>query len=254
MLERRPPLDIGVGQPRLHPRSELLGRVLRLHARGDVRDGDAGVAAAALAGRAGHEPHDAAVVRRLVEVVVTAADEDRLQVRRPLGGGVDLHRREVGDADHADVAVAPRLGRDPLDEVVGVLAERHAAGVVVADHLAAGGARAAQVGDDVGVVLLDDAGDVAGLEAAVPQRAGATLRRQLQRLRLEVLAVGAHGDERGPRLVLGAAVHVDGEGDPVAHRHVDVGVDLDRLATSHHCLASGHQCVLPCSAGSNSRR
>ena len=95
-----------------HPRLDAVG------------ERPAGVAAAALAGGARHEPHDAAVVGRLVEVVVAAGDEDRLEVRRPLGGGEHLHRAEVGDADHADVAVAPRLRGDPLDEVVGVLAER----------------------------------------------------------------------------------------------------------------------------------
>ena len=119
---------------------------------------------------------------------------------------------------------------DPLDEVVGVLAQRHAAGVVVADVLAAGRAGAAQVADDVDVVLLDDAGDVAGLDAAVPHRAGAPLRRRGQRQRLQFLAVGAQRDERGPRLVLGAVVGVRGELDAVAHRDPEVLADGDLLA------------------------
>lgn len=104
-----------------------------------------------------------------------------------LGGGQHLHGPEVGDADHADVAVAPRLRGDPLDEVVRVLPQRHAPGVVVADHLAARVARAAQVADDVDVVLRDDAGDVAGLGAAVPHRTGAALGWGGQGERLELL-------------------------------------------------------------------
>src|SRR5690606_5556373 len=110
-----------------------------------VGERPAGVAAAALAGGSGHEPHDAAVVGGLVEVVVAARDEDGFEVRGAFGGGEDLHGPEVGDADHADVAVAPGLGGDPFDEVVGVLAERDPAGVVVADVLAAGVAGAADV-------------------------------------------------------------------------------------------------------------
>ncbi len=224
---------------------DLLGRVRLQHAGLDaVGEGPAGVAPAALAGCARHEPHDAAVVRGLVEVVVAAADEDGLEGRRALGRGQYLHRAEVGDADHADVAVAPGLGRDPLDEVVGVLAQRDAAGVVVADVLALGRAGAPQVADDVDVALLDDARDVAGLDAAVPHGAGPTLRRGGQREGLEFLAVRAQGHESGPGGVAEAAVGVGREGDAVAHRDTEVLADGDALCARADRLGVGHEEVL----------
>ena len=90
-------------------------------------------------------------------------------------------------------------------------------------------AGAAQVADDVDVVLLDDAGDVAGLDAAVPHRAGAPLRRGGQGERLQLLAVGAQRHQRRARLVLGALVGVRGELDAVAHRDPEVLADGDLL-------------------------
>ena len=140
VLQRRPALDVRVCQPLFDAPSNLLGRDLLQHARFDVGDRYTGVTAAALPGSARHEPHDPAVVGGLVEVVVAPGDEDRLEVGRALSSGVHLHRGEVGDSHHAHVAIAPGLFGDPLDEVVGVLAERHTAVVVVADHLPTGGA------------------------------------------------------------------------------------------------------------------
>jgi hypothetical protein len=161
---------------------------------------------------------------------VAAGDEDRLQVRRALGRGQDLHGPEVGDADHADVAVAPGLLGDPLDEVVRILAQGHSAGVVVADVLTAGVAGAAQVADDVDVVLPHDAGDVTGFDAAVPHRAGAPLRRGGQCQRLQFLAVRAECHQRRARLVVGALVGVCGELDAVAHRDPEVLADGNLFA------------------------
>src|SRR5262245_59378215 len=46
--------------------------------------------------------------------------EDRLQVRRGLLGGVELLGAESRNPDHADLAVAPWLRGDPLDEIVAV--------------------------------------------------------------------------------------------------------------------------------------
>ena len=46
--------------------------------------------------------------------------EDRLQMRRILLGGMKLLRAEAGDADHTDIAVAPWLLCNPLDQVVAV--------------------------------------------------------------------------------------------------------------------------------------
>ncbi len=59
-----------------------------------------------------------------VRVVVRRHDvrPDRRQVRRPLERRADLHLAGVRAADGADAAVAPRLGGDPLDDVVAVVA------------------------------------------------------------------------------------------------------------------------------------
>ena len=46
--------------------------------------------------------------------------KNRLQMRRILLGGVQLLRAEAGNADHADIAVAPWLLRDPFDQIVAV--------------------------------------------------------------------------------------------------------------------------------------
>lgn len=153
---------------------------------------------------------------------MTAGDEDGLQVRG--GGGEDLHGPEIGDADHADVAVAPGLGGDPFDEVVGVLAEGDPTGVVVADVLAVGVTGAADVADDVDVVLGDDAGDVAGFDAAVPHGAGAALQRGGQGEGLEFLAVGAQGDQL----------------DAVPHGDPQVLADVDGLSARVERFELGH--------------
>ena len=60
------------------------------------------------------EVHDAAgvLLAEAAERAVGAARverEDRLEARRVLARDVDLLRTEPGDADHADVPVAPRL-------------------------------------------------------------------------------------------------------------------------------------------------
>ena len=211
---------------------DLLGGARLEHPRPDaVGEGPAGVAAAALARGSRHEPHDAAVVGRLVEVVVAAADEDRLEARWPLGCRNHLHRAEVRDADHADVAVAPRLGGDPLDEVVCVVAEGHAARVVVADVLTPRGSRAAQVTDDVDVVLRHDAGDVAGLDAPVPHGAGRRWGGVVRARAWISLPYGLSATSAGRGRLLDAVVRVGGQRDAVAHRDREVLVDGDLVCT-----------------------
>ncbi len=78
--------------------------------------------------------------------------EDRLQVRRALRGGEDLGDREVGDAVHADLAVAPRLERRPLDELVAVALLSRAEVV----PRAAGAAGATDVDDHMHVAALHE--------------------------------------------------------------------------------------------------
>ena len=53
--------------------------------------------------------------------------KDRLQMRRLLLGDMELFGAESRDADHADIAVAPWLRGDPLDQIVAVPLPRAAA-------------------------------------------------------------------------------------------------------------------------------
>src|SRR5215470_12477989 len=53
--------------------------------------------------------------------------EDRLEVRRLELRRHELLGAEAGNADHAHIAVAPGLGRDPFDEIVAVEGARAAA-------------------------------------------------------------------------------------------------------------------------------
>ena len=85
--------------------------------------------------------------RGLVQVGRDGHREDRLEMRWPLDCGFQLGHGEVADPDHADVAVAPWLGRRPLDEVVHVAAF----GGVEEPEAAAGSPGAAHVRDDVDV-------------------------------------------------------------------------------------------------------
>src|SRR5580700_10633286 len=57
------------------------------------------------------------------ELAVSAAwivGKDRLELRRPLARQMELLRRKGADADHADIAVAPGLLRDPRGGAVDV--------------------------------------------------------------------------------------------------------------------------------------
>ena len=180
----RPVLDVGVGEPLADARLVLLARIDAFALAGDVAHRDAAVAAAALARRPRHQPHDAAVIAKLVHVEVAAVHEDRLEVGRRLGGAHHLHRGEVRNADHADIAVAPGLLRHPFDQVADVLALAMAAEIVVAHELTVRAAGAAHVSDHMGIAARDHGADIAGFDAAVPQRARPRLRRQRQRRRL----------------------------------------------------------------------
>src|SRR6476661_2638566 len=108
--------------------------------------------------------------------------EDRLEMRRLQLRRHELFGAEAGYADHADIAVAPGLGRDPFDEVVAVERAR-AAGFRLAD--------AARIADHVHVAAPDEETRVAGLGRTGPQhRPGRMGERRLRRFRtLQVLVV-----------------------------------------------------------------
>jgi hypothetical protein len=224
----RPVLDIGVSEPLPDARLVILARIDPLALAGDVAHRDAAVAAAALARRARHQPHDTAVIAELVHVEMAAVDEDRLEVGRRLGGAHHLHGGEIGNADHSDIAVAPGLLRHPLDQVVDVLALAVAAEIVVADELAVRAAGAAHVRDHVGIAACDHGADIAGFDAAVPQRARPRLRRQRQRERLQFLAVGAEREQRRHLARCRRPVDVGREVDAVAHRDAHILLDRHR--------------------------
>ena len=85
--------------------------------------------------------------------------ENRLQMRRILFGGVELLRAEAGNADHADVAVTPRLLRNPFDQVVAV---------PLAASAAVGFEDSARRPDDVDIAARDEELGVARLQEARP--------------------------------------------------------------------------------------
>src|SRR5207344_1063789 len=74
--------------------------------------------------------------------------KDRFEMRRILPCDMQLLGAETGNPDHADIAVAPALLRDPFDQVIAVPQTRGATAVGLAD--AAGRA------DDVDIAARDE--------------------------------------------------------------------------------------------------
>ena len=144
--------------------------------------------------------------------------EDRLERRRPLRDGLVLGHARVGAALHADVAVRPRLGRDPLDDVVRVGRLFDGEGAVVD---AEGRSRAACVGDRDGV---------AAVQHVLEHRIAFGLREDpdVALLVLDLEGAGVAGvveDRRQGFRRLDAVCRrdevVDRDADAVRHRHVD---------------------------------
>ena len=141
--------------------------------------------------------------------------KDRLEVRRLELGGHQLLGAKTRNADHADIAVAPRLRGDPLDQVVAVEGAR-AAALRFGD--------AARVGDDVDVAARDQKARVAGFRRSGPQhRPGRLQEASLGHLRaLQILVVDR--DRKQGRELLGGVGTVDVGADlhAIAHRDVHV--------------------------------
>ena len=131
----------------------------------------------------------------IVEAVVGAEARER---RRLHDAHPPLRHAEVRLADAADLAVRPRLCRDPLDHVVEVALLVRAEELEVAARLP----RAAHVHMDVRVALLDVELDRPGL-APEKLRAGGK--------RVVVVAVGRCGEER--RETAAPFGRVDGDAD-----------------------------------------
>ena len=136
-------------------------------------------------------------------------------MRRVLFGGVELLGTEAGDADHADIAVAPGLLRNPFDQVVAVPLAA-AAAVRFEDP--------ARRTDDMHIAARNEELGVARLQQAGPERRPGRLRRQRCRdvRPLQVLVVDREREQHRKLLRRVRPIDIDGEIDAVAHRHGDV--------------------------------
>jgi hypothetical protein len=141
--------------------------------------------------------------------------KDRLEVRRLELRRHELLGAEAGYADHAHVAVAPGLGRNPFDEIVAVEGAR-AAAFRLADT--------ARIADYVHVAARDQIAGVAGLRRTGPQhRPGRMGQRCLRRLGpLQVLVVDRESEQGGELIRRVRTVDVDRDFHAVAHRHQHV--------------------------------
>ena len=124
-----------------------------------------------------------------------------------LGGRLELGHREVADADHADVAVGPRLRGRPLHEVVQVFA----LGLVEERERPARPAGAAQVRDDVHVAARHEEVARAGLDE--PHRRAEVL---------DLAGIRRCGDEHRERAGTVGPVDVGEQAGAVARHDRDV--------------------------------
>ena len=147
------------------------------------------------------------------------------QVRRALCGDEVLDEGQVGDAGHADVAIAPRLLGEPFDQVIAVLLLLRGAQVEVVALRLTG---PTDVRDRVHESSAGPELVVAGLHCG-------ELHVELTELGPEggkvfgVLAVRIHAQKRWepPRRVW--SVDVDGKFDPVTHWGHDVALKCDLM-------------------------
>ena len=167
-----------------------------------------------------------------------------LRLRRLLGGGVELHRREVADAGETYIAVAPGLLGQPLDHVVAVLA------LVAREHAfvdALGMADAAQVGDHVHVAALRVVAGVAAFDRSLEDRLAERLRRRVEHLGVFAVRRLSQQDRELARNI--GAIDVHREFDAVARRDEHVPIDghptkrLRALCRFSHDSSSSHVVV-----------
>ena len=159
-------------------------------------------------------------------------------MRRPELRDLDRGEPAVADAPHPDVAVAPRLGREPLDGVVPV--ERLVLGVLVERD-----ARRAARAPDVEAAQREPAGGQPLAERRVPVPAPA------------VLPVRDHLEDGGEPLVRGSGPRrrppqVRRQLQPVAHGDPDVPVDLGLVrgpAVRDDLVGRCHPATIPAPAG-----
>ena len=99
---------------------------------------------------------------RVIDVVGREQGRDRLEMRRLHRRSRELSHREVADAEHANIAVAPGLDCDPFDEVVKILPLL----LVEQRIVSARAASAAGVDDEVGVAARNEEIGCAGFYEA----------------------------------------------------------------------------------------
>ena len=163
----------------------------------------------------GHVLLEHAVDALVAEVVLLRRDgSDGLQVLAAPGGGLVLGEADVGDAVHADAAVAPRLRAYPLDGVVAVVSL-----VYVRLPRAVGVVAAAAVLHDAGVSCLDES--LGPLDVA-----------------LLLLVVDRPDEEHGKGSFPGRRVDVGGQQDAVPHGNLDVQANTQRLSGRVHFCTS----------------
>jgi len=128
-------------------------------------------------------------VAKTAQLAISAARierEDRFEVRWRLLGDRKLLGTKAGNADHAHIAVAPVLRRDPLDQIVAVPLAR-AATLRLTD--------AARRADDMRVAARDKKLGVAGFHWPRPQRrpGGLWWQRFGEVRTLQILVVDGQG-------------------------------------------------------------
>ena len=149
----------------------------------------------------------------------------------------ELRAAECGNADHADIAVAPRLLGDPFDQIVHVPFRRAAA---------VGLAGAANIAADVHVAAAHQKIGIAALGAAEPHARPGRLRplHGFGEFRSLVFLVMRRDREQRRKLATDIGpVDVDAEPLAVAHRHHDIAQVDDALADDWRG-ASGRRVVL----------
>jgi hypothetical protein len=128
-------------------------------------------------------------------------------MRRSFNGSLHLRSGEIADANHADVAIRPRLSRGPLNEVVHIAAFLP----VKKPKGPAGTTGAPAIRDYVDVTTRDE--EIGG--ASFNEAGWCTEILNLSR-------IGRGGNQYGPPTGFGRTMHIRQQHDSVTHRHGNV--------------------------------
>jgi hypothetical protein len=133
-----------------------------------------------------------------------------------LRGGAPLLAGITGDADHSDLAVRPRLLRDPFDQIVVIRI------LVAIVPFGLGGSP--RLRDHVYVAVCDEASRIACLDGTEPQRCVGGLRRQYVRdvRALNVLVMQRRGIKHGVLARLVRSIDVHRQPRAISHGDTDI--------------------------------